>query len=68
MNNWNPKSTLDSIGIGKREKKRPSRIAEAVRNWITAVGAKTAYIEPGSPWENGYCESFNARLRGEVFY
>ena len=32
----------------------------AVRDWIAAVGAKTAYIEPGSPWENGYCESFNA--------
>jgi transposase InsO family protein len=30
-----------------------------VRDWIAAVGAKTAYIEPGSPWENGYCESFN---------
>ena len=42
-------------------------------NWIKAVGAKTAYIEPGSPWENGYCESFNARFRdeclnGEIFY
>lgn len=51
----------------------PEFIAEIVRNWISAVGAKTAYIEPGSPWENGYCESFNARLRdellnGEVFY
>lgn len=51
----------------------PEFIAEAVRNWITAVGAKTAYIEPGSPWENGYVESFNARLRdellnGEIFY
>ncbi len=38
-----------------------------------AVGAKTAYIEPGSPWENGYYESFNAKLRdellnGEIFY
>ena len=37
------------------------------------VGAETAYIEPGSPWENGYCESFNARFRdeflnGEIFY
>ena len=37
------------------------------------VGAKTAYIERGSPWENGYVESFNARLRdellnGEIFY
>ena len=51
----------------------PEFIAQAVRDWIAAVGAKTAYIEPGSPWENGYCESFNARLRdeplnGEVFY
>ncbi|WP_210530516.1 IS3 family transposase [Rubellimicrobium arenae] len=48
-------------------------IATAVRNWIRAVGAKTAYIEPGSPWENGYCESFNSKLRdellnGEIFY
>ncbi len=48
-------------------------VAQAVRDWIAAVGAKTAYIEPGSPWENGYCESFNARFRdellnGETFY
>ena len=33
----------------------PEFIAEDVRDWIKAVGAKTAYIEPGSPWENGYC-------------
>lgn len=51
----------------------PEFIALKVRDWITAVGAKTAYIEPGSPWENGYCESFNARFRdellnGELFY
>ncbi len=51
----------------------PEFVAEAVRQWITAVGAQTAYIEPGSPWENGYCESFNARFRdellnGEIFY
>jgi len=51
----------------------PEFIANAVRQWIKAVGAETAYIEPGSPWENGYCESFNARLRdellnGEIFY
>jgi putative transposase len=48
-------------------------IATAVQDWIAAVGAKTAYIEPGSPWENGYCESFNSKLRdellnGEIFY
>jgi len=30
------------------------------------VGARTLYIEPGSPWENGYCESFNGRLRDEL--
>ena len=51
----------------------PEFVAEAVRKWISAVGAKTAYIEPGSPWENGYIESFNARFRdellnGEIFY
>ena len=51
----------------------PEFIAKAVREWIVAVGAKTAYIEPGSPWENGYCESFNSKLRdellnGEIFY
>jgi putative transposase len=44
-----------------------------VREWIAAVGARTAFIEPGSPWENGYCESFNSKLRdelldGEIFY
>jgi transposase InsO family protein len=51
----------------------PEFVAKAVQDWITAVGAKTAYIAPGSPWENGYVESFNARLRdelldGEIFY
>ena len=39
--------------------------AHAVRDWIGRVGAKTLYIEPGSPWENGYNESFNARLQDE---
>jgi hypothetical protein len=33
-----------------------------VQDWIGAVGAKTVYIERGSPWENGFIESFNARL------
>ncbi|WP_145925934.1 IS3 family transposase [Shinella sp. HZN7] len=51
----------------------PEFIAKVVREWIVAVGAKTAFIEPGSPWENGYCESFNSKLRdellnGEIFY
>jgi putative transposase len=48
-------------------------VAKAVQEWITAVGARTADIEPGSPWENGYCESFTSKLRdellkGEIFY
>ena len=51
----------------------PEFVAKSLRNWISAVGAKTAYIVPGSPWENGYCESFNARFRdeflnGDIFY
>ena len=51
----------------------PEFVAKAVQDWIAIVGAKTAYIERGSPWENGYIESFNARLRdellnGEIFY
>jgi transposase InsO family protein len=44
----------------------PEFVAKAVQDWITAVAAKTAYIAPGSPWENGHIESFNARLRGEL--
>ena len=37
-----------------------------VRDWLRRVGAKTLYIEPGSPWENGYIESFNGKLRDEL--
>jgi transposase InsO family protein len=51
----------------------PEFIANRLRDWLAHVGVKTAYIEPGSPWENGYCESFNGTLRdelldGEIFY
>jgi len=51
----------------------PEFIAEKLRNWLKDLNVKTLYIEPGSPWENGYVESFNARLRdellnGEIFY
>jgi transposase InsO family protein len=41
----------------------PEFVAQAVQTWIAAVGAKTAYIERGSPWENGYVESINAGAR-----
>jgi putative transposase len=40
--------------------------AQAVRNWLAALGVKPLFIEPGSPWENGYCESFNGKLRDEL--
>ena len=51
----------------------PEFTAKALREWLTTVGAKTLYIEPGSPWENGYNESFNGKLRDEclnqeIFY
>jgi putative transposase len=51
----------------------PEFVARDLRKWLAGTGAKTAYIEPGSPWENGYCESFNSKLRdeflnGEMFY
>jgi putative transposase len=44
----------------------PEMTAKIVRSWLAGVGAKTLYIEPGSPWENGYCESFNGKLRDEL--
>lgn len=51
----------------------PEFTAKAVRTWMKKVGVKTLFIEPGSPWENGYVESFNGKLRdellnGEIFY
>ncbi len=51
----------------------PEFIAKELREWLANVGTGTLYIEPGSPWENGYCESFNGKLRdeclnGEIFY
>ena len=61
------------VPIYMRSDNGPEFIADAVRDWIAAVAAQTAYITPGSPWENDYVESFNASLRdellnGEVFY
>ena len=51
----------------------PEFVAHDLRKWLADTGAKTMYIEPGSPWENGYCESFNSKMRdeflnGEIFY
>ena len=44
----------------------PEFTAKKVREWLAKIGVKTLFIEPGSPWENGYCESFNGRLRDEL--
>jgi transposase InsO family protein len=51
----------------------PEFVAKAVRRWLSRLNVKTLFIEPGSPWENGYVESFNGKLRdellnGEIFY
>ena len=51
----------------------PEFVAKAVREWLADLGVTTLFIEPGSPWENGYIESFNGKLRdellnGEIFY
>jgi transposase InsO family protein len=43
----------------------PEFVAWAIRDWLTQVGVCTLYIEPGSPWQNGYAESFHSRLRDE---
>ena len=72
LNSMNVISTLTDQFILRgfptftRSDNGPEFVAQAVRDWIAAVGAKTAYIEPGSPWENGYCESFNGRFRDEL--
>jgi len=44
----------------------PEFTAKAVRKWLARLGVKTLFIEPGSPWENGYIESFNGKMRDEL--
>jgi transposase InsO family protein len=51
----------------------PEFVSKQLREWLRSLGTGPLYIEPGSPWENGYCESFNGKLRdeclnGEIFY
>ena len=40
--------------------------SEVIRGWLQRLGVKTLFIQPGSPWENGYIESFNGKLRDEL--
>ena len=44
----------------------PEMVAKQLREWLARLGTQTLYITPGSPWENGYCESFNGKLRDEL--
>jgi putative transposase len=44
----------------------PEFTAKAVREWLCKIGVKTFFVEPGSPWENGYIESFNGKFRDEL--
>jgi putative transposase len=44
----------------------PEFIAQAIRRWLPQAGVETLYVAPGSPWENGYAESFHSRLRDEL--
>jgi len=44
----------------------PEFVSAVVQNWLKASGVRTLFIEPGSPWENAYTESFNSRLRDEL--
>ena len=51
----------------------PEFVATILRDWLKRIGTETAYIEPGSSWQNSYCESLNGKLRdqflvGELFY
>jgi len=66
---------METHGIPEniRSDNGPEMVAKALRDWLGRLGTKTIYITPGSPWENGYCESFNGKLRdgllnGEIFY
>ena len=64
---------LHGIPEHVRSDNGPEFVAKDLRKWLADTGSKTLYIEPGSPWENGYCESFNSKLRdeflnGEIFY
>jgi transposase InsO family protein len=59
---------MTTRGVPKhvRSDNGPEFTAKAVRAWLSKVGVQTLFIEPGSPWENGYVESFNGKLRDEV--
>ena len=60
-----PYVAINGAPVFLRSDNGPEFVAKDLRKWLADTGAKTLYIEPGSPWENGYCESFNSKLRDE---
>ena len=64
---------LVEMDILQGETRTPEFIAKKLRRWLKTLEVEPVYIEPGSPWENGYVESFNGKMRdqflnGELFY
>ncbi len=64
---------FDGLPTYIRSDNGPEMVATVLREWLAGLGARNLYIEPGSQWENGYCESFNGKLwdkclNGEIFY
>jgi len=57
---------LRGIPAHIRSDNGPEFTAKAIRKWLSNIGVKTLYFEPGSPWENGYIESFNGKVRDEL--
>ena len=57
---------LRGIPAHIRSDNGPEFTAQAIRKWLNKLGVRTLFIEPGSPWENGYIESFNGKLRDEL--
>lgn len=59
--------------VGDHAEANETRVCDDIRKWLNELGASTLFIERGSPWENGYVESFNGKMRdellnGEIFY
>ena len=68
-----PTSWLDMGSPSTAADNGPEMVAKVLRRWLKRLATEPIYITPGSPWENGYCESFNGKLRdellnGEIFY
>ena len=79
LNSQNVIETLSEVMLWRgipehiRSDNGPEFVARQLRDWLRGLGTSPRYIEPGNPWENGYCESFNGKLReeylnGEIFY